>query len=143
MIWGLKIAVVVLGLGMFWYGGFKDHNFRRFYLPPILALVAFLITRNWWAVSMLSVVGIFVLGYGEKSPLRHCFGNGWGRGIWGLLAGLCLSLPLYLTGHLVWYWFLAYLTLNFTLENALKNIPQDIGDIIIGAGFCSIILLIR
>ena len=143
MILVIKIFVVLLGSFLFWYGGFKDHNFRRFYLPPILALAAWFITHDWRVVSMLSVIGIYCLGYGDKSPLRHCFGNGWGRGIWGLLAGLCLSLPLYLTGHLVWYWFLAYLTLNFTLENALKNIPQDIGDIIIGAGFCSIILLIR
>lgn len=88
-------------------------------------------------------MGIFCLGYGEKSPLRHCFGNGWGRGVWGLLAALSISTTFLLTGHLILLLFFSYLALNFTLENALKNIPQVIGDPLIGAAFASIILLIH
>ncbi len=92
---------------------------------------------------MLFCMGIFCLGYGESSPLRHIFGNGWGRGVWGVLAAICLSLPLFLTHHLSLWLFVLYLVLNFTLENALKNVNQKIGDPIIGLGFSFIIFLIH
>lgn len=139
------IATSAFGVSifLFWAGGAFNHNLRRFVMPLLLALTAWYLTQDWRCVSMLTTMGAFCLGYGDKSPLRHCFGNGWGRGIWGLLAGLCLSLGLFLTGHLVWYFFVPYLVLNFILENALKNIPQVIGDPIIGAGFASILFISR
>lgn len=111
-------------------------------MPPLIAGMCFWITHQWQVVFMLSSIGIYCLGYGEKSILRKVFGDGWGRGVWGLLAAICLSLPLFLTHHLLVCFFIGYLALNFTLENALKKLPQWLGDPIIGLGFGSIILII-
>lgn len=58
------------------------------------------------------------------------------------MAALCLSVGLLATGHLHWYFFLPYLAVNFTLENALKNVNQKIGDPVIGAGFSAIVWLV-
>ena len=137
----LKIVVAIICSGLFWYGG---HNFlpaRRFIMPTILALTCFFITHSWWCLTMLSAMGCLCLGYGDKSPLRHIFGNGWGRGVWGILVALSLSLALFLCGFVpLWLW-LGYLALNFTLENALKNFIPIIGDSIIGLGFSLIIFI--
>lgn len=153
-----KLIVMTICAALFWLGGYSWLAARRFIMPFILALMAFLATMNAWVgICMLTSMGCLCLGYGEKSPLRHVFGNGWGRGVWGLLVAICLSVPLFLTHHLAWPFLhhqpigpiesysilLLYLTLNFTLENALKNIPQYIGDPLIGLGFSSILLLIR
>lgn len=138
-----KILIALVGSGLFFWGGYSWHNARRFILPTILALSLAWITHSWWALTSLSVIGIFCLGYGEKSPLRHCFGDGWGRGIWGLLSAIAISLSLLLAGHICWWLWLPYLAINFTLENALKNIPQVIGDPIIGLGLCSIVFIIK
>lgn len=155
-----KLIVMAICSALFWLGGFCWIPARRFIMPTILMLLCLLISHSVWVISMLSCIALFCLGYGEKSPLRHCFGNGWGRGIWGLLAAICLSLPLFLTHHLTLPFlnlqatgnahvfsfysivvFVLYLSLNFTLENALKDIPQVIGDPLIGLGFSSIILI--
>lgn len=143
----LKIAIMVFCATLFWWGGFSWKPARRFIMPSIITVACLLIahtiqTHNWYQLTQLSCIGVFCLGYGDNSPLKHIFGNGWGRGVWGLLGALALSLDLFLSGHMVWYYFLGYLGLNFTFENALKNIPQAIGDTIIGIGFSSIIILI-
>ncbi len=156
--WPSKLFIVAICSVLFWWGGDSWHNARRFIMPVVLTLTALFLTKlDFWCVVMLSCCGAFCLGYGVNSPLRHCFGNGWGRGIWGLIAATCLSLPLFLTHHLgielqflhvnaqslSLILLLIYLTLNFILENALKNIPQLIGDPIIGASFGLIVFLIR
>lgn len=136
--------ILLISSALFWLGGFSFLPARRFIMPFILTITSLYLTHwNWYCLSMLSCMGIFCLGYGDNSPLRHIFGNGWGRGIWGLLGALALSLGLFLTGHLVWYLLIPYLVVNFILENALKDIPQFIGDPIIGLGFSSIVLLIH
>lgn len=112
-------------------------------MPIILVALFLLITHDAWEILSLSCIAIFCLGYGESSPLRHCFGNGWGRGVWGLLAAISLSLALVLTHHIAIWFFVLYLALNFTLENALKNVKQWIGDPIIGLGFASIIWFVK
>lgn len=139
----IKLAVMLVCAALFWLGGFAWLPARRFIMPSILALCFLWVCRNPWDLFSLSVIGIYCLGYGVKSPLRHSLGNGWGRGVWGLLAGLCISLPLFLTGNLYIFFLIPYLALNFTLENALKNIPETIGDPMIGLGFSCIILLIH
>lgn len=139
----IKIAVLLISGAFFSYGGYKDHNFRRFYLPHILTLSCWWLTKDLWALTMLSVIGIYCSGYGDKSILRHIFGDGWGRGIWGLLGAITLSLWAILTGHIVWYLFAGYLLLNFTLENALKSVYQLAGDFIIGMGFGVIVFLVH
>lgn len=139
----LKISVMVICAGLFWWGGFSFLAARRFIMPTCLMITSMVISHNLWTITMLSCMGIFCLGYGEKSPLRHIFGNGWGRGVWGFLAAICLSLALFLTHHLSIWFFVLYLSFNFTLENLLKNINQKIGDPIIGLVFSSIVLLIH
>ena len=111
-------------------------------MPFLLAVFSLFITLDWWTLTMLATMGIFCMGYGEDSPLRHIFGDAWGRGVWGLLAGITLSTGLFFSGHLHLYFYLPYLALNFTLEPALRKLPQDIGDPLIGAGFGSIVFLI-
>lgn len=138
-----KLIVIGICSALFWLGGFSFLAARRFIMPTILCVVSLLISNSFLCLTMLSCIGIYCLGYGDKSPLRHIFGNGWGRGVWGLLAAICLSLALLLTHHIPILFFVLYLALNFTLENALKNMPQVIGDPIIGAGFSSIVILIH
>lgn len=140
----IEIFIALLCSSLFWIGGAFWLPARRFILPTILTLTALYLTHfDWYCFSMLSAMGVFCLGYGDKSPLRHCFGDGWGRGIWGLLGAITLSLALFLTGHLSISLLLPYLALNFTLENALKKISQSIGDPIIGVGFSCVIFLIH
>lgn len=138
-----KILVCWLAGGLFAWGGFNFKPARRFILPVILVGVIYFYSHTLFSFLCLLSIVAFSLGYGENSFVRHVFGNGWGRGVWGLLAAICLSLPLFLTHHLLILFFLGYLALNFTLENALKNINQIFGDIIIGMGFGSIVFLIK
>lgn len=153
----LVILVMAICAALFWWGGYSWKPARRFILPCLLTLAALLLSHNPWCLTTLSCMGVFCMGYGDNSPLRHVLGDGWGRSVWGLLAATCLSLPLFLThhlgieyGHLVltsqaWSIGLGmiYLTLNFTLENALKSLNQKIGDPLIGLGLASILLIIH
>lgn len=138
----LKLLIVAICAALFWWGGYSWHDARRFIMPLLLAISCLTLTHSLWALTMLTASGALCLGYGDKSPLRHCFGDGWGRGIWGLLVALCFSLGLCLSGYLHWYFLIGYLVLSFTLENALKKLDQKIGDPIIGATFGAIVLLI-
>ena len=139
---GVKLIIPVLCGLWFALGGYNRLVFRRWLMPIILTGAAYLLTHDLWVLTMLSAGGALSLGYGDNSPIRHIFGNGWGRGVWGLLVALTLSLSLLLTGHLAWYWFALYLAMGFILENALKNIYQLTGDLIIGIGFGSLVLFI-
>lgn len=154
----VKLIAMVICSVLFWWGGYSWKPARRFCMPFICVLMAYLATINVCVgVCMLLAILPLCLGYGDDSYLKHVFGNGWGRGVWGLLVAICLSTPLVLTHHLgleyglihidsdifVYIVYIAYMALNFTLENALKNIPQFIGDPLIGLGFSSILLLIR
>ena len=139
----IQLITIILCAVLFFIGGWVWHNARRFLMPLVLCAATVYKIHDPWAMTMLSSMVILSLGYGDKSPLRHCFGDGWGRGVWGLLVALSLSLGLFLTHHLELGWFLAYLTAGFVLENALKKIPQCIGDPIIGAVFGTIILVIH
>lgn len=143
MILEIKILIMASCAALFWWGGFCFLPARRFILPSILAVFCAFYLHSLWALTMLSCMGTYCLGYGDKSPLRHCFGNGWGRGVWGLLSAICLSLALFLTHHLSIWFFVPYLALNFTLENALKDINQKIGDPLIGLGFSCIVFLVK
>jgi hypothetical protein len=139
----IRIVCMLIVSVLFFIGGWRWHNARRFILPAVMAATAYWLTRDLWCLTMLSAMGVFCMGYGEDAPLVHVFGKGWGRGIWGFLGALALSLGLFLTGHLAWYWFAAYLVAGFILENALKNLYQVAGDLIIGAFYGSLLLAIR
>lgn len=153
----LQISAIALSSFCFWLGGYRILFFRRYMMPIILGVTISILTHVWWlGLAIMPVSVAFSCGYGDNSIIRRIFGNGWGRSVWGGLAAICLSLPLFLTHHLSIFGVQAindnytvdsivvlilYLSLNFTLENVLKNIPQYIGDPIIGVGFASIVLL--
>lgn len=139
----LKLLIMAVCAALFWWGGYSWHNARRFVMPAVLSLTSCFLCHSLWPLTMLTCMGALCLGYGEKSPLRRIFGDGWGRGVWGLLASACLAVPLLVTHHLAFLLFVLYLALNFTLENVLKKMPQFIGDPIIGLGLASILLLIH
>jgi hypothetical protein len=122
------------------------HNFlfaRREMMPIFIMSDCLYVTHNPWALTMLLACGILHLGYGDKSKFRHIFGDAWGRGVWGLLVALALSLWAVLTGHLALPWFIAYLIVGFFLEPLFKNLPQIFGDLIIGAGLASFVFFIH
>lgn len=139
---GLKLGIIVGCSFLFQWGGSGFLAARRYIMPAILAISCALFTHSWWALTMVACMGCFTLGYGDNSKFGHIFGDGWGRGVWGLLGGIALSLGLFLSGHLNWIAFASYLGVNFILEDALKDLPQPIGDKIIGAGFSYIVLLV-
>jgi len=138
---------------LFMIGGWFFLTARRDIAPPIFVIHCALISQSWWAFAALTAVAIFHLGYGSKSFFRHCFGDGWGRGVWGLLAGVALSTWALITNHLGvdlgfihlsgWIVYALYLGLCFTLENVLKKIFEPIGDALDGIGFYVLIFLIH
>lgn len=140
----LKLIIMTVCSALFFWGGFNFNKARRYIMPLILTASLFIFTNfNFYTFFSLVSIGFLTLGYGEKSPLRHVFGDGWGRGIWGLLVAVALSVGVFLSGHIYLYFFLPYLALNFILENALKKLPQIVGDPIIGLGFSSILLILH
>lgn len=138
----IKLFIALLCSFLFWLGGFSFLSARRFIMPFVLMIAAFWLTHSWICFSLTTAMGFLCLGYGDNSPLRHCFGNGWGRGVWGLLVAIALSLGLFLFGFISPIFFAFYLILNFTFENALKDINQKIGDPIIGFGFASLVFFL-
>jgi len=141
----LKLITLIVSAVLFWWGGYNWLPARRFIMPSVITVTTVIITHWWWALLlMLPPMSLFLsLGYGPKSEFYYLFGDGCGRGVWGLLVGIAASLGLCMAGHLQLYWFIPYLAVSFTLENLLKSLPQDEGDPIIGLGFASIMLLIR
>ena len=139
----VQIVAILLGGAFFAYGGYKDHNFRRFYMPVILAGACWLLTHSIWSLTVFASSPLMCMGYGEDAPLTHIFNTGWSRSIWGLIVALGASLGLFLTGHMAWYWFSLYLVLGFILDNALKNLWQVSGDLIVGAYVGSLVLMIK
>ena len=139
-----KLVVMAICSALFWLGGFCWLPARRFIMPVIICGTSLFLSQ-WCLYNLfqLIVIAIFCLGYGEKSPLRHCFGDAWARFVWMFLSSLCLSLPLLLTNHLYWFIFPIYIGICGTLGITLRNINQIIGDLIFGASLASIILLIH
>jgi len=145
--------IVLIGCGCaFSVGGAKILFFRREIMPMILTAFFVYHTHSPWALTALLACGITALGYGDKSPLRHCFGDSWGRGTWSLLVALSLSLWAVLTGnivhgefirHLALPWFFAYLVAGFFCEPLFKNLWQIGGDLLIGMTLASVVFAIH
>lgn len=137
-----KILIDLFCGCLFSWGGFNNHNMRRFVMPLSLSLSCCFITHSLWPLLMLVSIGFLCMGYGDKSPLRHIFGDGWGRFVWGALVALGFSVPLCLKGFVNPFFVLPYVVLCATLENSLKNIQQVLGDLLIGIAIGSIIFLV-
>ena len=124
-------------------GGWHILQVRRMGIPLLLCGYTLFVTHNLWCLTMLATWGVLSIGYGDNAPLRHIFGQTWGRGVWGILVALCLSLAMFLTGHIALPWFVLYLLIVFFFEPLFKNLPQIIGDIIIGCGFGVIVFMVH
>lgn len=139
----IKFIIDIVSGALFWWGGKNFVSARRYILPTVLTVYAGFTSHELACLSMLISIAVFDLGYGDKSFFRHCFGDGWGRGVWGLLGGLALSIWAICTGHFgcpsfitnAWFvswppliWFVIYNASCFTLENVLKKLNQNIGD---------------
>lgn len=116
---------------------------RRELLPLMLCADAHYVTKSVWAFTMLVACGTLSLGYGERSPLRRLFGDGLGRGIWSLFVGISLCAWAVPTGHLPLLIALLYCIACFIAEPLFKNLPQFIGDMLIGSVFGSIVFFFK
>ena len=116
---------------------------RRELMPLIICSDAYYTTKSPWCFLMLSACFILHLGYGDKSKFRHIFSDTWGRGVWSFLVALCLSAPMFFTGHISLPYFIGYLVLGFFIEPLFKNLWQVAGDLIIGAGLASVVFIIK
>lgn len=141
----LKLLFLVVSSVLFWIGGYDWLPARRIIMPAVVTGTCVLITHWWWGILLMFCPMCLTLsiGYGDNSWLRKWFGDGGGRGVWGLLVGLAASFGLFVGGHLDWWWFILYLAISGTLENLLKTLDQDIGDPIIGLAFASLIILVK
>ena len=134
------ICMVLSGV-LFAWGGFSFLLARRIIMPIVITASLFLITHSLWSMTALLSYPFLSLGYGDKSWFRHCFGDGWGRGVWGLLVALSLCLGLTTQGYIHWYWAVLYCGVCFAGEDGLKRLYQLGGDFCIGILFGSVSLL--
>lgn len=138
-----KILVMILCAGLNFIGGAFWHNARRFLMPCVICACVFYLTHSWTSVLTLCAIGFLCLGYGEKSPFRHIFGDAWARFVWMALVSIAFCIGPLFGHHLAWYYALAYVLTNATLGITLRIIPQFLGDSIFGLGFGSIVFLLR
>lgn len=129
------ITVIACGLLNAW-GGYSWHNARRFLMPCLLAVNASICSHTWWiGILLLPTMGTLCLGY---------FGSGnAGRACWIVLQAFMLSIGLFLTGHVAWYFFIPYVIGSGILGGLYKNWYQPLGDMITGSYLGLIILCIR
>ena len=128
---------------LFSWGGYNWHNARRFMFPLVIAIVCAFNIHSYLGLLPLSSIPFLCLGYGEKSPIRHIFGDVWGRAIWAGLVSISISVGLLVIGHLAWYLFIPYIVLCSLLESSLRNINQVLSDFVFGLAFASIVFLIH
>lgn len=133
MIW-IKIVLLLWLAGLNWARGYH-------WRPLGIALITltlgtyFAIDLKLW--GLLIAIGI---------PTGICLGlHDHNRGVWCSIVALGASFALLITGHLHWYWFVAYCGGNYLLgwicNNELKLV-QKVIDPITGIGFGSLILLV-
>jgi hypothetical protein len=137
-----KISIILICMGLNVWGGQLNHNMRRFVMPLVLALSSIWFAHTFWALTMLAACGTLCLGYGEKSPLRHIFGDAWARFVWMTLTAIAFSAGLFITGHLHVYFMVPYVLIAGVLGITIRLINDLIGDSIFGAWFASIVFLI-
>ena len=131
------ITILVCGCFGSW-GGYNNHNARRYFMPLALALGCFLIIHSWKSVFVLAAMPFLTLKDDDEGLL-----GSYTKCMYGLLACLGASLGLFLTHHLGVIPFSAYLVISSFLYYAVKNLNQIGGDLIFFAFFGSIICFIH
>jgi len=86
-------------------GGQGIKFLRRFFIPLMLASLAYFKYQNLWVLLVLSLIGCYSLGYGEDSFLRKLFkgSNELTRGFISLLKCLSLLVLAILSGKWIIY----------------------------------------
>lgn len=139
----LKIFIMTICGVLFWWGGFNWLPARRFIIPALICATIGFLLHSIICLTSLVAIAALCLGYSDKSLLGGIFGNVIGRGLWGLLCAIGISLGLFVTGHISWFFWLPYLILNFCGEAFLNNLDQWIGDPIFGMALGSIVFIIK
>ena len=138
MIW-INIALLFWIAFLNWARGYH-------WRPLGIALITFtfasyfaITLHLWW---LFLAIGI---------PTGVCLGlHDHNRGVWCSLVALGISFALLVSGHLAWYWFIAYCGGNFLLGWIINN-PKIVGeklsqqkyiDPITGMGFASIFFMV-
>ena len=89
----LMIAAMTSGGLLGSLGGTIWKPIRRFFLPLVLGVIAFLAGFAWWKclIYTLLTVGAFSLGYGEKRPYWYKF-----------IVGIAFVFPTLIFGLTIW-----------------------------------------
>ena len=136
------ICIVLSGV-LFSLGGYHWLICRRYIMPLVIAIGCYIVSHSLWSLGVLVSIPILCTGYGENAVFTKVFNRGWSRSVWGLIVALSISLAFFCTGHIPWYWFIAYIAVGFTADNALKNLWQVAGDFIVGCLFGALILIVH
>ncbi len=140
----IKLLTIVICAVLNFIGGWKWHNARRYFMPVILGASISLVSHMWWlGLTVLPVMGILSIGYGEKSILWKYLTDAGARGMWMFLSALAIGLGCVIAGHLAWFIYVPYCILAGVLGATLRNMNEIIGDLLFGAFLASIILFVR
>lgn len=140
----LKLLIIAACAGLKLVGELWWHNAQRYILPVLLGLSISYFSHVWWlGFTTLPMIGILVLGYGDKSPLKHGLGDASARGMWLFLVTVMAGLGPFLTHHLAWYFYIPYCLIAGILGATLRNIWNVIGSLICGAWIGFIIFWIH
>lgn len=137
----IKIIAILICGGLNLIGGYCWHDARRFLMPILLAGACIYFAHTFWAITMLLAIPALTIGYGDKSPLRHIFGDAWARFVWMALVALGLALGLTVTHHIIIALAAAYILIAGALGITLRNWNEILGDFIFGCWFGVIALL--
>jgi hypothetical protein len=139
----VKIIVIIIAAALYWWGGYSWHNARRFILPLLLAGASCWFSHSFWAITMIVSSPILTIGYGDKSILKHIFGDAWARFVYLSLSALFLSAWMIFALHTNILLILGYIGLCGTLGITLRKINDLIGDFLFGIALALIVFIVR
>ena len=136
MIWFIRFILIALIAYLNYLRGYHYRIPSMIAMTMLTGLYFAIYYHTWW---LFAAVGL---------PMYGCLslhdGN---RGAWCSLVALGASFALLLTGHLAWYWFIAYCGGNYLIGWIMNN-PKIMGkysiqlyiDLVTGIGFGLIVL---
>lgn len=139
----IKIIIPLVCAGLNAWGGYSWHNARRFIMPVIIGAAVSYFSHCWWlGLTVLPVIGVLTVGYGEKSILYKYLSDAGARGTWMFLVAMVIGFGATITGHLSWFFYIPYCVVSVIIGVTLRNINQIVGDLIFGALFATVILFV-
>ena len=134
----IQLLTIIVCAGCFAKGGYNDHNFRRFYMPILLAGACFWLIYSWQAILILVMIPFLTMKDDDQGLLGT-----YTKCLYGFLACLGASLGLFLTHHIELQWFILYLLPSTVIYYFVKDMKQILGDCIFGAWIGILVLLIK